>query len=311
MVSINCIPTFRSVGYPLFDGISMPGVEAPHYAAAFKNFIQNFYIESVLAVFEFVGVSLSALLDITIPGTPITIGDVLAGDFETIKKLFEGWDLSLIPFFEKIGGLASTAIETTEAILATFIGGLQTMIKEITNIFKDIKDILVILANAATPGSGVAIQLAFDQFLANFLPGFSLPLELPSWEDIKAEIEEAGELTVENIKEFVLAPPFDILGKLGDMLSLPDPLFPGLSFGSLELSQTVILVQDGIANYFLNIITQFISLIIEPFKYLVPGVDALIGIVVDISELMGNSFTDLVDIIKSIRFCNPGESWYS
>lgn len=287
----------------------MSGVDAAHYALALKNYIQNFFVETVTALFEKISAGFDAILDITIPGTPLTIRDVLFGDFESLKALFKDWDLELVKYFQKIKGIASDAIDRTEAMLATFAGGLQTMIKEITGFFEKIKDALLLLAGGPTTTTGALIEKAWDEFLKSL--GFSLPIELPSWEDIKAEIEAQGALTIEKIKEFVLAPPFDILGKLGDLLVLPDPLFPGLTVSALELTHMASTVQDAIANYFLNVIMQFVDLLITPFKNLVAGVSDIIDTLVKIAELMSKSLTDLVDIIKSIRFCDPGESWYS
>jgi hypothetical protein len=289
----------------------MSGVDAAHYALAFRNYIQNFFVETVIELFDTISAGFNVILDVPIPGTPLTIRDILFGDFESLKAKFEDWDFGLIKYFQEIKGITSDAINRTEAILATFTGGLQTMIKEITDFFSKIKDTLVLLANAANPGSGTSIQLAFDQFLANVLPGFSLPIELPSWEDIKAQIEAQGALTMESIKELVLDAPFDILGKLGDLLSLPDPLFPGLSVSALELTHTASTVQDAVSNYFLDVVMQFVDLVIKPVKDLVAGVGDIIDTLSEVADLMTLSFTDLVDIIKSIRFCSQGESWYS
>ena len=96
MVTINCIPTSGISLDPLFEGISMSGVDLAHQALVLKNEAQKLIVTIVVDLFNAVLSLVPALgsdlidliLDLPIPGTPFTIRDVLFTDYaELVEKI--------------------------------------------------------------------------------------------------------------------------------------------------------------------------------------------------------------------------------
>jgi len=296
MVSINCIPTFRTLGEEVFDGILIPTKELVMKAAALLKELVATLIQEIIELFNLISdIDLSGLLDplldtAVIMGIPFTPRDFVDGDYSDLKVIVEDYYETLRGSYSYFKGLVSEALEFP-LIIASMISDL---IYGFTRGFYTLLSDIVIAIENYTAGT-----LSIDIPAINF----PLDLDLMFTEMLNEGIELIWGFVIFPKAPPVIAEDVTVSSLLGGTLFTEDLQIP-----AFDISVVLSNLKASISSF-------IFSLVMDPIIKILDLLDSLFGVPVEtlkgLLDLVTTNLQAIVDLIGGIHVCDAGEEFYS